>query len=105
MISGRCDANGRGSLKFRTTGRETYTVQQVSHNGSIENAIPVGGSAVCGLFKNGVQVSPTVAAGSVISGDPPVKLRGQDLMELRYRNANANAAIEMIVFYDDGLPG
>lgn len=105
VVSGRCDASGNGRLKLRTVGRETWSIQQVSHNGRIAGATAVGASAQCGLYKNGVLISPTVAQGSVIAGDPPVTLRGQDLLELVYSGAAAFAGIEMLVIYDDGLRG
>lgn len=105
IIAGVCDANGDGALRFRTIGRAEYAVRQVSHNGTISGATAVGASAVAGLYKNGHLIAPTVAQGGVISGEPPVMIRGQDVMELRYSAANAGAGIEMMVIYDDGLPG
>lgn len=101
VVSGVCDANGDGVLRFRSIGRASYTVRQVSHNGTIAGATVVGVNAVAGLYKNGHLIAPTVAQRGTIAGEPPVIIRGQDVLELRYSGANPGAAIEMIVIYED----
>lgn len=101
-VSGTIGADGTKNLDFRTYGRDTYTVTQVSHNGTIAGATGVGASATASLFKNGHLVSRTVAQGGAIAGEPPVTLRGNDFLRLRYTAAVVGAAVEMTVFYDDG---
>ena len=79
------------------------TVEQVSHNGMVPGGIAVGSSATATLFKNNYLVSRTVAQGGVIAGEPPVKIRQSDVLTLKYTGCVPGSAVEMTVFYDDGI--
>lgn len=104
-ISGTVGASGTVSLTFGPPiGRRTYTVDQISHSGQIFGATSVGSLATANLFKNGAFVARTVPIGGTIDGPPPITMRGSDRITLTYRNAVVGAAVEMTVFYDDGVP-
>lgn len=60
-----------------------------------------GGSASCGLYKNGVLVSPLVPQGDAASGDPAVILRPGDQLVVQWTAAKPGAAGTVLVFYEE----
>jgi hypothetical protein len=91
------DASGTATATIRPTGRQTWTVQQVSI--SMGSA---GAAASCALYKNGVAVTPLVATMDAAAGDPPVILHPSDTMTVVWTGATVGAIGSVLVLYDDG---
>lgn len=96
-VSVTADASGNATATIRPTSRQTWTVSQVSIN--MPNA---GGSASCGLYKNGFLISPLVPQADAASGDPPVVLHTGDTMTVQWVGAAVGATGSVVVIYDDG---
>lgn len=96
-LSGAADANGSLLLSWRTGGRQTWTVKQVS----IEMSDAPGGT-VCVLRKNDRLITPLVPNEDAAGGDPPVMLRPPDRMSVEWTGADPGNAGFVTVIYDDG---
>lgn len=95
--AGTVDANGDLTLAWRSQGRQTWTVQQVSV--SMPTA-PAG--ATCNIYKNGNLISPLVPNGDAASGDPPVVQRPPDRISVVWTNCTPGDLGSIFVIYDDG---
>lgn len=89
---------GTATVTFKTpSNRSVYTVQQVS----VEYAnAPIG--CACVIRKNRSLITPMVATGDAASGDPPIVLRGNDVMTVTFTGATNGDIVNVFVIYDDG---
>jgi hypothetical protein len=98
--SGRTDANGDATLTLRTIGGARWVIQQVS-----PDAPDVGAAAVGNIKKNGRLVAPFFASGDAVSQEPYVVLNPNDRLTVEWTGGEANALVNALFIYDDGLPG
>lgn len=95
--SGVVTASGTLVITIKPTGRQIWTVNQVST--SLTTA-PIG--AQCFLKKNGNPVTPLIATGDVADGSPPVVLRPNERMTVEWSGCTAGTVGEVFILYDDG---
>lgn len=92
------NASGVAVVTIKTRTRlQTWTVTQVS----VEMpTAPIG--ATCELRKNGFLVTPLISTGDSAAGDPPVILRGTDVLTVTWNGATPGAVGKVLIFFDDG---
>jgi hypothetical protein len=96
-LSGKVTAAGTLTITIKPTGRQTWTVNQVSIS---MTTAPIG--ATCYLKKNGVIVTPMVASGDAAGGDPPVVVRLVDKLTVEWAGCTSGVVGTVLVIYDDG---
>jgi hypothetical protein len=102
------NAAGTCTITIRPTGRQTWTVGQVSVQMATAATGPpavLGATAStrCGVYKNGFLISPLVATGDAASNPPPVVLYPADTMTVVWTGAQAGAQGRAMIIYDDGM--
>lgn len=92
------NASGAAVVTIKTRTRlQTWTVTQVS----VEMpSAPIG--TTCELRRNGFLVTPLVGTGDAASGDPPVILRGTDVLTVTWAGATPGLVGKVLIFFDDG---
>lgn len=58
-------------------------------------------SGLAKIKKNGSQVTPTIAANGVASGEPPVELLPGDKLTIEWSGLTVGALVKALVFYDE----
>lgn len=101
-------AAGTCTVTIRPTGRQTWTVGQVSVQMATATTGPpvVAGATAstrCGVYKNGFLISPLVATGDAASNPPPVMLQPADTMTVVWTGAQSGAQGRVMIIYDDGM--
>lgn len=93
-------AGGTASIEFTPSGVYSWTVDQVSTE---YDAAPIG--CVCKLRRNGSQITPMVASGSVADGAPSITLNVGDRLTIEWTGATPGDVVKAWITYDDGQPG
>ena len=96
-FTGVVDSSGALTITVRPSGRQTWTVSQVS----VEMASAPSGAS-CMIRKNGSPISPVIASGDAAAGDPPVILRPSDRLTVEWTGATAGLIGRVFIIYDDG---
>lgn len=91
------NAAGTADLVFSPRSRQSWAVQQVS-----TSAPSVGTGASCGVYRDGMLITPMVAQADVASGDPPIPVRLGQKLHVRWTGATVGAVVSAIIIYDDG---
>jgi hypothetical protein len=92
-------AAGTATISFSPTGIYPWTVDQVSTE---YDSAPSG--CVCRLRRNGSQITPMVASGSVADGSPPIVLNPGDRITVEWSNATPGHVVKAWITFDDGQP-
>lgn len=89
---------GTATVTVRTRTRlQTWSLQQVS----VEMpSAPIG--ATCEFRRNGFLVTPLIPTGDAADGDPPIPLRGSDVVTVKWTGCTVGAIGRVLVVYDDG---
>ncbi len=91
-------ASGTATVTIRTRTRlQTWILQQVSVEMS---TAPIG--TTCELRRNGFLVTPLIGTGDAAAGDPPVMLRGTDVVTVTWNGATPGHVGRVLVLFDDG---
>jgi hypothetical protein len=98
--SGKVTAAGTLTIKIRPTGRQTWTVRQVSTS---MTTAPTG--AACFVKKNGNPISPLVATGDVADGEPPIRIAAVDTMTVEWSGCTSGDTGTVLIVGDDGTRG
>lgn len=101
-LAGIVNAAGVAVLRFQPFGRQHWTVQQVTVNGSIRGATPVGSGATCALYINGDLITRVTAQAGTASGLPYVSQGPGERFTIEWASAAVGAAVSALVLYDDG---
>jgi hypothetical protein len=94
--SGQASSAGILTLTFAVAGSRPLTVTQVS----VEMATG-GDLAACTLRLNGALVSPAVATGDAVGGDPPIIVMPGDQLTVTWTGATAGSIGTALFLYDD----
>lgn len=96
-LSGIVKSDGTLTITIKPTGRQTWTVSQVSIN---MQSAPIGATAL--LKKNGALITPMVATGDAAGGDPAIDVRPAEKLTVEWAGCTAGQTGTVLVIYDDG---
>jgi hypothetical protein len=103
--SGKAPASGAVVLSFYSRGPYQFICSQVSVEMTKGTATAVSASAVCAIRLNGNLVSPAVAQGDAVAGEPPVVFGPSDVLTVEWSGATSgNQCSATITYAQDMIP-
>ena len=99
--AGTADSTGALTITVQPRSSAVWTVYQVSLELiQIPGGAAVPGAALCNVRKNGFLVSPAVAQGDAVGGQPPIDLQPTDVLTVEWTNAAAGNVGHVLVIFD-----
>ena len=90
-------ADRTGTIAWRTTGRQTWSIGQITTKADL-----VGGGAVCEVRKNGKRITLMVPTGDTAADAPPLDQGPVDTVDVHWTGGVVGATIEVTsVIYDE----